>query len=77
MVMPAAGGAGQDLLGALDIDRVQVGHLLLGQLAQLLTADQATLLRFGAPEPLSTPAALRSRSAAGGVFSAIVNERSG
>ena len=34
------------------------------------------VLRFGVPEPLSTPAALRSRSAAGGVLRMNVNERS-
>ena len=33
-------------------------------------------VRLGVPEPLSTPAALRSKSAAGGVFKAIVKERS-
>ena len=32
--------------------------------------------RFGVPEPLSIPAALRSRSAAGGVLRMNVNERS-
>ena len=32
--------------------------------------------RFGVPEPFSMPAALRSRSAAGGVLRMNVNERS-
>src|SRR5437588_6533401 len=38
------GGAGDDLLGLLDVVRVEVGHLLLGDLAQLRLADRTDLV---------------------------------
>src|SRR5437588_1596333 len=38
------GGAGDDLLGLLDVVGVQIGHLLLGDLAQLRLADRTDLV---------------------------------
>jgi hypothetical protein len=62
--------------GALDIHRVQIGHLGLGDLAHLIAGDGPHLLGVGLAEPLGTPAALSSRSLAGGVLVSKVKERS-
>ena len=57
--------------------RVEVGHLDLGDLADLVPRHAADGLALRAsPEPFSMPAALRRRSAAGGVLRMNVNERS-
>jgi hypothetical protein len=63
-----------DLGGRLEVVRVQVGHLDLGDLADLSFDTRPTVSRFASPEPFSTPAALRRRSAAGGVLRMNVNE---
>ena len=62
--------------GGLEVVGVEVGHLDLGDLAHLRPASPADLLAAGRREPFSTPAALRSRSAAGGVLRMKVKLRS-
>ena len=73
----AAGGA-LDLAGrGLDVVGVEVGHLDLGDLADLVAGDPADGLALRSwPRPCRCPAALRRRSAAGGVLRMNVNERS-
>ena len=63
-------------IARLDVVGVEVGHLDAGDLADLVAGDPADLSRLGVAEPLSTPAALRRRSAAGGVLRMNENERS-
>ena len=51
--------------------------ILSSAISRTLSRDTlATLWRLGSPEPLSTPAASRSSTAAGGVLVMKVNERS-
>ena len=69
-------GAGDDLLGGIEVVGVEVGHLLLGDLAHLRAGERADLLLVRDAEPLSRPAALRISLAAGGVLVMKVNERS-
>ena len=42
-----AGGAGDDLLGGLDVVGVEVGHLDLGDLGELLLGELADLVALG------------------------------
>ncbi len=60
----------------VDVVRRQVGQLDRRDLADLVTADAADGLPPRRLAPFSTPAALRSRSAAGGVLRMNENERS-
>ena len=54
---------------AASIDRrVEVRHLGLGDLFDLRLGHLAHLVRFGSPEPFSSPAAFFSSTAAGGVL---------
>jgi hypothetical protein len=71
-----ARGAGDYLHRRLDVARVQVGHLRLGDLAHLLLAEAADLVLFGSDEPFSRFSASLISTAAGGVFVMKVNERS-
>ena len=69
--------------GALDLPHrgstslaLRSAILIAGDLADLVAGDPADSLALGVAEPFSMPAALRSRSAAGGVLRMKVNERS-
>jgi hypothetical protein len=62
--------------GAVDVVRVEVGHLGLGDLADLAARHRPAVSRPVVAEPFSTPAALRSRSGAGGVLRTKVKLRS-
>ena len=64
----AARGAHDLALGALDVDSIEVFHLDLGDLAQLLAGDLADFDPVGFRGPFVNPKALRSRSATGGVL---------
>ena len=51
--------------------------ILSSAISRTLSRDTLpTFVRFGSPEPFSTPAASRSSTAAGGVLVTKVNERS-
>jgi hypothetical protein len=63
-------------IGGVDVVGVEVGHLGLGDLADLRGGDLADLDLVRVAEPFSTPAAFLISSAAGGVFVMKVNERS-
>ena len=65
------------LIGALEIGGIQIRHLLLRNLTQLLAFVIFPTLSFcGTPDPLMIPAAFFKRSDAGGVFIIKVNDRS-
>lgn len=51
-----------------DIGAVEVGHFLLGDLADVFLADGSDLVSLGTPEAVSMPQAFLMRSAAGGVL---------
>ena len=68
--------AGDLQFRAFNVDRVQVAHLHLGDLAQLLAGDFADLVLVRLGRTFSTPAALRSSAGVGGVLRMNVNELS-
>ena len=72
----AAGSACDHVHGSFFVVGVEVFHLGPRDLAHLCGCDASHLALFGAPEPVATPAAFFSRSAAGGVLVTNVNERS-
>ena len=72
-----AGGARDDLLSGIEVGGVEVLQLGRRDLADLSSrVSEPTFIVCGVGEPLSSPAALRIRRAAGGVLVMKVNERS-
>ena len=71
-----AGRALDDAGGGVEVVGVEVDHLGLGDLRSWARLTLPTRSRPVVDEPFSTPAALRSRSAAGGVLSTKVKLRS-
>jgi hypothetical protein len=71
-----ARGAGDDLRGGVEVVGVEVGHLALGDLADLVRGDRPTLFTWGSPEPFEIRIASLISTAAGGVLVMKVKERS-
>ena len=72
----APAGAGDHGHGRFDVGAVEVGHLLLGDLADVILADGGHLVPLGTPEAVSMPQAFLISSAAGGVLVTKVKLRS-
>ena len=72
----AAGRALDDLHRGVDVVGVEVGHLGLGDRADLVARDGADLVAVGLARALVDAGASRSSTAAGGVLVTNVNERS-
>ena len=75
--MPMLRAVPSIILAAASMSLAERSAILISAMSRTWSrVTRPTVSRFGVPEPFSIPAALRSRSAAGGVLRMNVNERS-